>query len=231
MDMPYAGLNELLGYLALGALLGAAAFGVMAARKPKGERRKPFGFAGLCVLGFVLFGAANYVLISRVQLPELGRRVRERQRQRRDDASRVKLGDAVPAFELTTLLNKRLTAESLRGKVVVINFFATWCGPCLQELPHVQALWNRYRTRNDFELVVIGREEGAEKIEPYLAEHGFTFPTAADPKRAVYSLFATEGVPRTYVVSQAGTVVYAAAGFTPGDEIALQQVVEENLAR
>ena len=64
-----------------------------------------------------------------------------------------------------------------RGDVVLINFFATWCGPCRMELPHIQQIWEERKDNPRFRLLVIGREETMETVKQFCEENGFTLPT------------------------------------------------------
>jgi peroxiredoxin len=142
----------------------------------------------------------------------------------------VSVGEPAPDFGLTTIDGDEFRLSDARGRVVMVNFFATWCGPCRQELPHVESIWQRYRDRPDFRLVVIGREESDDAVREFRSEQGFSFPMAADPERAVYSLFATESIPRTLIIAPDGTVAYSQTGFIQADLAALEAALEEQLA-
>ncbi len=82
------------------------------------------------------------------------------------------------------------------------------------ELPHIEQIWHEHRSRPDFVILAIGREESAEKLAAFKAEHGYTFPIASDLDRAIYSRFAKEFIPRTYVIDPAGTIRFASVGFS-----------------
>ncbi len=140
----------------------------------------------------------------------------------------LNIGDTFPETSLTTTDGEMITLP-IPGKVVLINFFATWCGPCQKELPHIEHIWADLKLDDRFRLVVIGREETAETVRTFRQEHGFTFPMAADPDRAVYSMFATESIPRTMVVSPEGRIVYSTAGFRETDIAELNLVLREQL--
>ena len=153
-----------------------------------------------------------------------------------DETSIVRVGDPAPAFALATVDGDRFDtievfdAAGGAGDVVVLNFFATWCGPCLKELPHLQRLWEERGGDAGFRLLVVGRGETAGAVRAFRAEHGLTLPMAADPDRAVYDLFAEELIPRTYVIARDGTVVLATAGFRESEFAQLEAVVEAKLA-
>lgn len=98
----------------------------------------------------------------------------------------------------------------------MINFFATWCGPCREELPELQKqVWEKYRENKKFALIVIGREHSQQEVADFKREAGFTMPFAPDPERQVYKLFATEFIPRTYVIDAEGKIAFQGMGWTP----------------
>ena len=168
-----------------------------------------------------------------VFLPELGRRqmteISAARAKRFDETTLVKVGDTIPAFSVKTVDGETVTLPS-PGKVVLINFFATWCGPCQLELPHIEQIWLNLKHDDHFRLVVVGREETPETVRNYCQQHRFSFPVGADPEREIYSLFAKESIPRTIVVSPEGRVVYSTLGFDEADIVALKALLNEQLA-
>ena len=122
------------------------------------------------------------------------------------------VGQPLPAF---TVSNDQQTIKSgdLKGKVVLINFFATWCGPCLQELPQMQKLWATHKNNKNLVILVIGREHSQNEITTFKAKKGFDLPMYPDEKRLVYSLFATQFIPRNYLIDAKGTIAYTSVGF------------------
>lgn len=128
----------------------------------------------------------------------------------------TKKGQTVPKFKVTTLEGKEISVSDLKGKVVLINFFATWCPPCKAEMPHLEKdIWQKYKNREDFYLLSIGREHKAAELLKFKNEKGFTFPIAPDPKRAVFSLFARKMIPRNYLIDQSGRIAFQAIGYAP----------------
>lgn len=105
-------------------------------------------------------------------------------------------------FTLTDLQGKSWTLRELRGKVVVVNFWATWCQPCRKEMPDLDALYNRFKGEG---LVVLGiSDEDGGKVRPFIAERQVTYPVLLDPGRRVNDLFQVQGIPKTFVYDRDG---------------------------
>lgn len=173
----------------------------------------PFLAVGGCVLISLALALATYALHRFVQLPAIAL---DRE-ARVEAATLVKVGHEVPAFRLEALDGETIDSELFEGKVVFLSFFATWCGPCLRELPHVQEIFEAHHDREDFVLIVVGRDETEEAVAAYRKKHDFSFPMAADPEREVYEKFALGFIPRTYIISREGKVAFAATGFEEED--------------
>jgi|HubBroStandDraft_1064217.scaffolds.fasta_scaffold00404_16 peroxiredoxin len=108
-------------------------------------------------------------------------------------------------FTLTDLNGKTWTLKDLRGSVVLVNFWATWCPPCRKEMPDLEALYRRFGQKG---LVVLAiSDEEAGKVQPYIAEHPASYPILLDPGRKVNELFHVEGIPKSFVYNREGKLV------------------------
>jgi peroxiredoxin len=145
-------------------------------------------------------------------------------------AQELKKGDAMPGFELNSSVYGKVSSADLKGKVVLVSLFATWCGPCQLELAEVQkTLWPKYKDNKDFKMLVIGREHTDEQLTKYNERKKFTFPLYPDPKREVFSLFAEKSIPRAYLFDKEGKLVYASVGYTEEEFQKLMSTIEASL--
>jgi peroxiredoxin len=110
-----------------------------------------------------------------------------------------------PEFTLTDLSGKTWTFSELRGKVVLVNFWATWCPPCRKEMPDLEALYGRFGAKG---FVVLGiSDEEAAKVEPFIRERKISFPVLLDSGRKVNEMFVVEGIPKSFVYDREGKLV------------------------
>ena len=132
-----------------------------------------------------------------------------------DEFTLIKVGDKAPDFSYSTENGKITTLSDLKGKVVWINFFATWCPPCRQELPLLQKeVYDKLKSNPEFELIILGREHSWEEINKFTADNKFTMPFYPDMGRKVFSLYASQNIQRNFIIDKEGKIAVESTGFT-----------------
>jgi peroxiredoxin len=122
----------------------------------------------------------------------------------------VKVGDQSPDFTVTLADGKTFKLSAQKGKVVMLQFTASWCGVCRQEMPHIESrIWKPYKDKG---LVVVGvdRDEPLETLRSFAKQTGITYPLALDPKADVFGLYADKqaGVTRNVLIDRNGKIVF-----------------------
>jgi peroxiredoxin len=147
-----------------------------------------------------------------------------------DNSTIVKIGDKAPLFTCKTIDNKTEDISKLQGKFIMINFFATWCGPCNQELPLLQKnIWDKYKNNPAFELIILGREHTEKEVADFVKSKNFTMPFAPDPKREIFKLYATQSIPRNVIIGKDGTIIFQSTGYSDSEFKKLEEFLAEKL--
>lgn len=148
-----------------------------------------------------------------------------------DDAAttRVEVGDEAPDFTVAMVGGDSLRLSSLRGKVVLLNFWATWCPPCREELSHVQEqILDRFAGQ-EFVFLPVSRGEKPAEVEAFRKQTGYTFPMGLDPEKKVYDLYATNYIPRNFLIDREGRIVKISIGYDEEEFAALILSIERTL--
>lgn len=124
-----------------------------------------------------------------------------------------RVGRETPDVKLVDLEEAAWRLRELDGKVVVLNFWATWCGPCLAEMPHYQALIDEYSDADDVVFLAVYQDRGTRPVLDYLEENGFTFAVAMDDG-GVGTEFKVTGIPSHFMIGKSGRIEYASTGFS-----------------
>jgi peroxiredoxin len=147
-----------------------------------------------------------------------------------DPSTLLKTGDMAPQFTCKTIDGQEFDLAKAKGKVVMINFFATWCGPCNQELPVLQEnIWKLYRNNPGFSLIIIGREHSEQEVKEFVTKHKFTMPFAPDQERKIFSLYASQNIPRNIIVGKDGKIMFQNIGFTKEEFSKIEKLLAEKL--
>jgi peroxiredoxin len=143
----------------------------------------------------------------------------------------TRLGASEPAaeFSLPTPDGPAIELGALRGKVVLLNFWATWCEPCLEEMPAMDRLERAYRERGLAVLAISVDREGASVVKPFLKRHALSFLVGLDPRQAVARLYRIWALPSTIVLSRKGIPLFSVQGAREWDSPAGHALFEELL--
>ena len=126
-------------------------------------------------------------------------------------------GKSAPDFALKSAEGSNLRLSEYRGEVVLINFWATWCGPCRQEMPLLNDLYQRYE-RVGFKLLGVNIDDDSRRAQAMAKELGVSFPVLFDENKEVSRLYQVEAMPVTVLVDREGTVRHVHLGYKPGYE-------------
>ncbi len=109
-------------------------------------------------------------------------------------------------FTATDLAGKSWTLKDLKGKVVLVNFWATWCPPCQKEMPDLEALYNQYKDQG-FVILAFSEDDETNKVAPFIAERKITYPILLDPGQKMGNQFQVNGIPKSFLYDREGKLV------------------------
>ena len=184
-------------------------------------------------LAMVLLGALMWALPTRRPGEEGGHHADHAPRLdafEKAGVTELKEGQRGPTFRLSLFTGGEATLDTWKDKLVVLNFWATWCTPCTAEMPSLERLWRQYRERG---LVVVGVsvDRGAPRalIEPYLKNLDLTFPILLDPQMETANAWRVPGVPATFVIRPGGDVAGMAIGIREWNSKEMKALLERML--
>lgn len=172
------------------------------------------------LLGFVAIAVGGWVSFSTAEGPQLTKRPNV-------ERGVVQVGDEAPNFMLYDLSGNVRSLSQFRGKVVLLNFWATWCGPCRVEMPAMEQL---YRTlpRKEFEILAVSTDpQGSVVTRPFQQEMGFTFPILHDSEYRVGLAYGARTIPITFVVDRRGIVRQKIFGARDWDSPEAHELIHE----
>lgn len=146
-------------------------------------------------------------------------------------AAAPQVGSPAPAYAGVTMSGDSVSLAGLRGKVVLFNVWATWCHPCREEIPALQALYERHRAEG-LEVVGVSVDNRGERegVRRFAGEYGVTYPVWLDPEERVASTFRTVGVPSTFLIGRDGEILWKHLGPVRADDPELNRLLAEALA-
>ena len=126
--------------------------------------------------------------------------------------SRLGKGVSAPQFELPDLDGKTVNLADYKGKVVLLNIWATWCPPCVEEMPSMEKLHQDLKDE-DFEILAVSIDvSGAKAVIPFMKKHKLSFSVLTDTEGAIKSLYQTTGVPESFIIDKQGIIVEKVIG-------------------
>ena len=141
----------------------------------------------------------------------------------------VKQGQTAPDFTVEMVDGEKVTLSSLKGKIVLINFWATWCPPCREEFKRVQKDIIDHFKGQDFVFLPISRGEKKATVDSFRDKQGYTFPMGLDPTQEIYKKYASNYIPRNFVVGKDGKVIYVSVGYEAKEFESMVKAIEEAL--
>ncbi|MFZ6030473.1 MAG: TlpA family protein disulfide reductase [Chloroflexota bacterium] len=119
------------------------------------------------------------------------------------------IGQPAPTFDLVTFDGEPVSLEGLRGKVVLVNFWASWCVPCEEEADELESAWQFYKARGDVVFLGVAWSDMDTKARQYIAQYNVTYPNAPDMGTRASQAYRITGVPETFVIDRNGILAYA----------------------
>ncbi len=135
-------------------------------------------------------------------------------------------GAPAPAFSLTTVSGEPATLSQYQGQVVMLNFWATWCGPCQQEMPLLEQMYKKFKPAG-FTLIGVNVDKDAPPVRELLARKPVSFPVALDPSSQVSREYRVNEMPSTVIIDRKGVIRFIHRGYKPGDENEYQDRIRQ----
>ena len=126
--------------------------------------------------------------------------------------SPIKGDKRAPDFSLKDLNSRKVGLKQFREKIIFLNFWATWCGPCKEEMPSLEVLYQQFKEKNFILLAISVDYEGLKPVQEFINKHHYTFPVLLDPKCETLDLFEVKGIPTTFLIDKKGIMVGKAVG-------------------
>jgi peroxiredoxin len=170
----------------------------------------------LLALAISFFGSAQTTVIPKQEIPA-------------DYGYIVKIGQTVPDFEMELTDGSTLKMNDLRGKVVMLQFTASWCGVCRKEMPHIEKdIWLKHKNNPKFALFGIDLDEPLDKVIKFGKDVGITYPLALDPGGHIFYTFAEKGagVTRNVIIDKDGKIVYMTRLFKEEEYNEMKNVID-----
>ena len=144
-------------------------------------------------------------------------------------AAGTDVGATMPEYSAMWLDGTKFELAEQKGKVVLVNAWATWCGPCRLEIPHLQSLHNQYAPRNFAVIGVSVDDSGVEPVREFVAEQKMTYPIAIDAEAKLLDLLRTTMLPTSVLLDRNGRIVWKKVGWITAEDTDLDKAIQEAL--
>lgn len=144
----------------------------------------------------------------------------------------VRVGETAPDFTITLTDGKQVTLSSLRGKVVMLQFTASWCGVCRKEMPYIEKdIWLKHKDNADFALIGIDRDEPLDKVLAFAKSTGVTYPLGLDPRADIFAKYALResGITRNVLIDREGKIVKLTRLYNQEEFASLVEMINQML--
>ncbi len=145
----------------------------------------------------------------------------------------VKVGEMAPDFEMTLTNGSVVKLSDLRGKTVMLQFTASWCGVCRKEMPHIEKdIWDKHKDNPSFALLGIDREEPLDVVIKFAEQTGITYPIGLDPKADIFASYADRraGITRNVIIDENGKIVMLTRLFNEQEFGAMVNLIDKMLS-
>jgi peroxiredoxin len=144
-------------------------------------------------------------------------------------AQAVEQGQKAPSFAAPGMAGGVVSLDSYRGKVVFLDFWASWCGPCAQALPALETLRGEFPAQ-DFQVVAVNVDSESAAAKAFVQRRPIGYPTALDPAGKIPARFGVQAMPTSFLIDRHGVIRHVQQGFRPSDVTALRERIQELVA-
>lgn len=140
--------------------------------------------------------------------------------------NRVEPPVLAPDFIISNLINNSISLSDLKGKVIFLNFWASWCGPCTQEMPSIESLYQKTKD-NNIEILTVNLGESKESIQEYIKKNSFNFSVIPDTNNEIAAIYGVRSIPTTYIIDTNGNIIAGKLGAHEWDNKNIQKILKE----
>ena len=144
----------------------------------------------------------------------------------REELQQKLINEPAPAFSLTDLLGRTISSSAFKGKVIVLDFWATWCGPCIASFPAMQQAQNRFQNDPNVRFLFVNTREGGplQRVQNFMDKHPYNFVVPLDGQQKVANAYKVQGIPTKVVIGPNGRVRYRTIGYNGNPDATVDEL-------